>query len=266
LRDGGGSVGREEADGSDGASSATGCLHFHSCSHVSRIGKTSAHSKIKERNFQNARFCKKRSVAGKKACLTFQADCMTLRFALIGAVLLALTLHAQNLPTIRAKVGEPVLQELMGGCSMKCAFPWETAAIVPGKSPQPVYTLDDSDASTFWVDPNPGTGTKLQFQFPKKLPAELNGTPFYGLDLANGVIRPLAEFKSYSRLKKARLFYNGKPVCDILFADTYRWQRVNFDDILANQGDTVTLEILEVYPGTKFSSVAITELILQGAH
>ena len=47
------------------------------------------------------------------------------------------------------------------------------------KSPQIVYTLDDNDASTAWIDPNPTIGTKLQFQFPAKLPPELNGTPFY---------------------------------------------------------------------------------------
>jgi hypothetical protein len=82
-------------------------------------------------------------------------------------------LPAQWLPTIKAVVGQPVLQELMGGCSMQCAFPWTTSALVSGKSPQIVYTLDDNDASTAWIDPNPTIGTKLQFQFPAKLPSEL---------------------------------------------------------------------------------------------
>jgi hypothetical protein len=82
------------------------------------------------------------------------------------AVFWPLCLPAQWLPTIKAVVGQPVLQELMGGCSMRCAFPWTTSALFSGKSPQIVYTLDDNDASTAWIDPNPAIGTKLQFQFP----------------------------------------------------------------------------------------------------
>jgi hypothetical protein len=112
------------------------------------------------------------------------------------AVFWPLCLPAQWLPTIKAVVGQPVLQVLMGGCSMQCAFPWTTSALVSGKSPQIVYTLDDNDASTAWIDPNPTIGTKLQFQFPAKLPPELNGIPFYGFNFASGVVRPVEAFKN----------------------------------------------------------------------
>ena len=146
-------------------------------------------------------------------------------------------------------------------------FSLATSALVPGKSPQIVYTLDDNDASTAWIDPNPTIGTKLQFQFPAKLPPELNGTPpFYGFDIANGVIRPSKAFKDHARIKKAKLFYNGKALYFVVFGDTYRWQHVNFADIMANQGDNMILEILDVYPGTKSPNAAVTEIILQGAH
>jgi hypothetical protein len=134
------------------------------------------------------------------------------------------------------------------------------------KSPQIVYTLDDNDASTAWIDPNPTIGTKLQFQFPAKLPPELNGTPFYGFDIANGVIRPSKAFKDYARIKKAKLFYNGKALYYVVFGDTYRWQHVNFADTMANQGDTMIVEILDVCQGTKSPNAAVTEFILQGAH
>lgn len=182
-------------------------------------------------------------------------------------VLLPMSLLGQALPTVKAQVGEPVLQELMGGCSMACAFPWETTASVPGKSAQPVYKLNDSDSSTAWIDPNPSTGTRLSFQFPKKLPKEMNGTtPFYGFDIANGFTKSADVFKTYSRVKKAKLFYNGKPLCNVVFADSRRWQHVLFDDLFPHQGDTFAIEISEVYPGTKSSCVAITQLVLQGAH
>jgi len=35
---------------------------------------------------------------------------------------------------------------------------------------------------------------------------------------------------------------------------------------MARQRDVFSIEILEPYPGSKFSTAAITELILQGAH
>jgi hypothetical protein len=165
---------------------------------------------------------------------------------------------------IQAQIGPPVLQELMGGCSLRCAFPWETFAILPGKAPVPVYTLDDNDADTAWTDAV--VGAKLTFHFPKKLPKELNDTPFYGFDIADGIIKSDSIFKQYGRVKKVRIFYNGKAFADVALADTRHWQNISFDDIMARQGDVFSMQILEIYPGSKHPGAAITELILQGAH
>jgi len=173
-------------------------------------------------------------------------------------------LAAADPQLIQAQVGHPVVPELMGGCSLRCAFPWETAAILPGRSPVPVYTLDDNDADTAWTDAV--IGAKLTFQFPKKLPKELNDTPFYGFDFADGDIKSDATFKQYGRVKKVRLFYNGRAFADVAFSDTRRWQEVSFDDIMARQGDVFSMQILDIYPGSKYPTAAITELILQGAH
>ena len=165
---------------------------------------------------------------------------------------------------IQAQVSHPVVQELMGGCSLRCAFPWVTTAILPGKAPAPVYTLDDNDKDTSWTDAL--VGARLTFQFPKKLPKELNDTPFYGFDIADGNIKTDVLFKEYGRVKKVRLFYNGRAFADVALADTRRWQEISFDDIMARQGDVFSMQILEIYPGTRYPTAAITELILQGAH
>ena len=174
-------------------------------------------------------------------------------------------LAAADPPLIQSVVTHPVVPELMGGCSLRCAFPWQTFATLPGQtSPTPVYTLDDNDKDTAWTDAV--IGAKLTFQFPKKLPKELNDTPFYGFDIADGNIRTESSFKEYGRVKKVRLFYNGRAFADIALADTRRWQEVSFDDIMARQGDVFSIQILDVYPGVKYPTAAITELILQGAH
>ena len=140
------------------------------------------------------------------------------------AVFWPLCLSAQWLPTIKAVVGQPVLQELMGGCSMRCAFPWNLRSL-SGKSPQIVYTLDDNDASTAWIDPNSTIGTKLQFQFPAKLPPELNGIPFYGFDFASGVVsirrRQIASTTPREPSTSARLFQ--RPWREVIEQDQAGW-------------------------------------------
>lgn len=174
---------------------------------------------------------------------------------------------AESIPTIQAKKAEPVIEELMGGCSLRCAFAWtvEVQTSSTGKA-KPVTVLNDESAQTAWVAPEPttGIGTKFRLVFPKKLPSE-EGTPLYGLDLINGYWQTEELWDGHGRAKKARLYYNGKPFRDLVFADTQRWQRITFPDIFVQPGDSMTLEILEIYPG-KSAGLAITEVVLQGGH
>jgi hypothetical protein len=175
---------------------------------------------------------------------------------------------ANDLPTLTAETGHPVVPELMGGCSMKCAFPWTVEATEPGKGkPYKVAVLNDEKPAPAWMPRQAGIGAKLTFHFPKKLPAEMeDNVPFYGFDMINGDWASDAKWKASARVKKGRMYYNNKPLYNVLFADTRRWQHVHFDDIMVHSGDSMTLEILEVYPGEKSAPVAISELVLQGAH
>jgi hypothetical protein len=179
-------------------------------------------------------------------------------------------LIAGDLQTIKPEIGPPVIQELMGGCSLRCAFPW-TVEIprAKGSGKKAIdYATNDSDASTAWVDDNPAgsIGTKLIFRFPTKLPKELQETPFYGIDVVNGFIKTEELWKQYARIKKARISYNGRPLFDLVFKDTGRWQKFNFDDLMIKSGDEMTLEILEIYPCAQDQHAAVTEIVLQGAH
>jgi hypothetical protein len=190
-------------------------------------------------------------------------------FRITAFAVLLLACAAQAEPQVlKAKVEEPALQETMGGCSLKCAFGW-TVEVQPvaGKA-RSIKTLNDENAETAWLADagTSGVGVKFQFVFPKKLIAELEGTPFYGLDLINGVWKTEQEWKAHGRVKRVRLYYNGKPPCDVAFADSRRWQRLSFPDILVHSGDSMTMEILEIYPGENGAGAAITELVLQGAH
>ena len=109
-------------------------------------------------------------------------------------------------------------------------------------------------------------GLKLRLMFPKTLPKEAEGkTPLYGLDLINGHWKTEALWKQHGRLRKARVYYNERPLGEVTFADSRRWQRVILPDTFIYSGDAITLEILEIYPGAG-GNLAISEIVLQGAH
>jgi hypothetical protein len=177
------------------------------------------------------------------------------------------TATADPIRVLKAKVAEPVLEELMGGCSMRCAFPW-TVAVLDGKGGKATKVLNDEKAETAWIaaDAKSGVGAKFRLSFPKKLPAEMEGAvPFYGLDLINGAWKSEELWRQHARVKKARLLYNDRPFAEVAFADSRRWQRIHFADIMVHSGDTITFEVLEIYPG-EGAPLAISEIVLQGAH
>jgi hypothetical protein len=186
-----------------------------------------------------------------------------------GSLLSLVTTSLAGPGLIKAAVEEPVLQETMGGCSLLCAFRWTAELLDPQRKPQSLKALYDESAETAWVaGPDPktsGIGAKIRLVFPAKLPKKMEGiTPVYGLDLVNGHWNEDL-WPQYGRVKKVRLYYNDKPLRDIAFADSRRWQRTLLPDKMVRSGDSMTIEILEIYPGTTHG-LAISEIVLQGAH
>jgi hypothetical protein len=185
-----------------------------------------------------------------------------MRFVFVFFALLdCAALHAQEVAELRARTGKPVIQETLGGCSLTCAFPWKAVA---GSSNSSVPALNDADSFTAWTGAR--IGDTLVFKFPSDLPRELNGTPFYGIDIANGRLHPQGSFRDFGRIKTIRLFHNNRVLFLIHLADTRRWQHVTFPDVYLNIGDTLAIELLDTYPGGKEGTAAISEIVLQGAH
>ena len=167
--------------------------------------------------------------------------------------------------TLKVKVQEPVLEELMGGCSMRCTFAW-TVEVVEGKRSASTKLLNDEKATTAWLAVDMESRPTLRFLFPKRLPREMEGqVPFYGIDLINGHWATEELWRQHGRLRKARFFYNGELLGDASFGDSRRWQKITLPDIMVRSGDVLTMEVLEVYPGTG-AGLALTEVVLQGAH
>jgi len=195
---------------------------------------------------------------------------MRLCTLILGVMLAFLASALAKPPVSKAKVEEPVLQELMGGCSLRCGFAWRVdVQPAGGGKAGAVRVLNDENADTAWIAPEgtSGVGTKLKLLFPKKLRALEEGEiPIYGLDLINGDWKTEEQWKARGRVKRARLYYNSEPFCEVLFADSRRWQRITFADFMVRSGDAMTLEILEIYRGKTAAGAAITEIVLQGAH
>lgn len=184
----------------------------------------------------------------------------------VAAIVLAgpfLSSAAENIPIIQAKVTHPVLQELMGGCSLRCAFFWETLAGNPAK---PASELCDDDAMTGWMAPDDWKNNPITFHLPAKLPRDCRDTPFYGISVANGMIESPQGFRSHARVRTMLLSLNDKPIGRLRLADTWKWQDFRFGDVLLNQGDVIALTIEEIYPGKESQQPVITEIILQGGH
>ena len=166
----------------------------------------------------------------------------------------------------RAVKAEPVVEELMGGCSLQCAFDWTVEVQMPGTQRYvPLPAVRDESADNGWVAGGDGVGAIFRIGFPKKRSPELEETPVYGLDIVNGLWKTEELWKEHARLKKVRLHYKGKPFRDLLFPDTRRWVQAEFPDIFIRSGDVIFMEVLEVYPG-RSGKLAISELVLQGAH
>lgn len=181
---------------------------------------------------------------------------------------LAISLKAEStpagkLPDLHARVTYPVLQELMGGCSLRCAFFWKTLAGNPAK---PASKLCDDDATTGWMAPKDWQNTPISFHLPKKLPPDCHDTPFYGLSIANGMIESLQSFRSHARVKTMTVALSGKPIARLHLVDTWKWQDFHFDDVPLNQGDVISLSIEEIYPGKDSQQPVLTEVVLQGGH
>jgi hypothetical protein len=185
---------------------------------------------------------------------------------LCGFLALSGFTQATELPLLHPKVGSPLLQDFMGGCSLRCAFFWETLAGKPPAPLKPVSELCDDDAMTAWLALTQGAGELIEFRLPKHLPHACRDTPFYGISIANGIVRSLQEFHATARVKTMTLIVNQHPIAQLHLNDTWRWQDFSFPDIFLNEGDIISLSIDELYPGKDSQQPAITEIVLQGAH
>ncbi|HZH90838.1 MAG TPA: hypothetical protein VEX70_09525 [Pyrinomonadaceae bacterium] len=122
----------------------------------------------------------------------------------------------------------------------------------------------DNEVGTAWVEGSKGYGVGefLEYVITTAQP-DLRVT---GLSILNGYRKSKESWRDNSRVKRLKLYVNGKPHGVIELKDSYNYQEVKIGNVkLTPNGKTILrFEIMEVYKGRKYSDTAITAINLDG--
>jgi hypothetical protein len=192
---------------------------------------------------------------------------MLIRFVLCCAFFSA-TAAMANPSTIKAKVEEPVVEEVMGGCSLKCAFDWAAQIFVPGGRTENTRKLNDDSALTAWLaeDPKDRSGSETPdppsegAQNRRNRNSSLRSRSCEWLLEGGGPLAEVRQGKARAPLLQRQAIPRPSPL-SIHAAGSASPSPTS----LCSPGDTLTFEVLEVFPG-KGAGLAISEVVLQGAH
>ena len=113
--------------------------------------------------------------------------------------------------------------------------------------------LYDWDPQTAWVEGKSDYGIGEFFEV---------DLPYGGSNVGifNGYQKSYDSWLNNSRVKKLKVYVDGKAVCFVVLKDLMGYQTFNLPvDYLANY-TTFRFEIMEVYPGAKWKDVAISEI------
>jgi hypothetical protein len=146
-----------------------------------------------------------------------------------------------------------------------------------------IKNISDYNLNTAWIEGKPDYGIGEQFGFTFNFPenTEYGGAyQFYGIvNLFNGYCKSLETWQQNSRVKNLKVYYNRIPICIVDLIDTWHFQYFDIGKFFKykrdkkfmnapfeiRQGDKLTFEIIDVYPGNKYKDVAISEFMAEGA-
>jgi hypothetical protein len=120
-----------------------------------------------------------------------------------------------------------------------------------------VKNLSDDDPTTAWVEGKPDYGIG---EF-----IEVVGPNIYGLVIYNGYQKSPTSFRDNSRVQSLMLTENGVNKCIILLKDEMGAQYVSLDKLKLSRSANSKLKftIMEIYPGSKYKDVAISEMFMR---
>ena len=140
-----------------------------------------------------------------------------------------------------------------------------------GKNSYSPVNAHDLSFETAWVEgvAGHGIGEYLRYTFKPETPRITE------IKIANGYVKSPAAWKANSRVKKLKVLVNNKPYAILLLEDSMQEQifevepigygdRKNFLLLKRRPAHTITFEIMEVYPGSKYQDTVISEIFFEG--
>jgi hypothetical protein len=152
-------------------------------------------------------------------------------------------------------------------CSWYCSG--EVKSVTASSCLKPIKSFNykgenahDFDHESVWATDGKGIGESLTYTFEGKCPRITT------VKILNGHVKSKTAWSANSRVKKLRMYYNGKPYAILDLQDSRTLQyfdvgTLGFNDA-AKSDWTLKFEILEVYPGTKHDDTVIAELYFDG--
>jgi hypothetical protein len=154
------------------------------------------------------------------------------------------------------------------GCSWYCGGgPYKVTSSSylkeQGKSTYLPDNLHDFDLFTAWVPDTKDRviGKKVNFHF-KPFSPRVNQVTIY-----NGYIKNKELWQANSRAKKLKLYINNKPYANLELQDVTASQSFKIDPIQSTDSTkdlVLTFEVIEIYKGTKYGDLAISEINFDG--
>ena len=140
----------------------------------------------------------------------------------------------------------------------------------------------DYDLNSAWIpkDSLYGIGEYFEFEFAFPENTDYAGAyQFMGICyLFNGYCKSYNTWRANCRIKKLKVLYNSIPLCYVALKDTWKYQQFDLSCYFINlrdginlnakyeirQGDKLRFQIVEIYKGTEYKDVAISEFLCRG--
>jgi hypothetical protein len=145
-----------------------------------------------------------------------------------------------------------------------------------------IKNIQDYNLNTAWVfesgDIANGCYFEFKFNFPPNT-AYAGAYQFQGIgNVFNGYCKSPKTWTENARVKKLLVYYNDIPICYVTLLDTWHFQEFDLSKFFRNyrdkknlnakyeikNGDKLKFKIIDIYKGSKFSDVAISEFLCQG--
>jgi hypothetical protein len=183
------------------------------------------------------------------------------------------SLAQAKLPVFEAAVIEQedpeMIEDWGAGCSFYCAdfsVTSRASSSLPHRNKLRYGAAEAHDfkLNTAWVEGSEGDGIGEFLEY--TIDTGESNLRVTGLIVFNGYRKSKELWQDNSRVKRFKMYVDGKPYGIISLKDAFNYQTVEIGsvELKAKKKTTLRFEIMEVYKGRKYSDTVITEIELEG--